>query len=86
MSVQDSFGPFNHLFTITPSDTVDFAAPEIPDAIYVGGTGNIVVVMQDGTTKTLTGVLAGTVYPLSGLRRINSTSTTATAMLGLRRV
>lgn len=86
MAVQDSYGTFNHYFTITPSDTVDFAPPEIPDAVFVGGAGNLVLVMGDGTTKTLSGCLAGTVYPFSALKRINSTNTTATLLIGLRRV
>lgn len=85
MPLQDSYGSFNRLFTITPSDTVDFVAPDIPEAFYVGGAGNVAVVMGDGTTKTLTGVIVGTIYPISGLKRINTTNTTATLLIGLRR-
>lgn len=67
-------------FAITPHDSTDFAIQT--QAVFVGGAGNAVVVWEDGTTSTLTGLLAGHIYRLK-LRRINSTSTTATALVGL---
>lgn len=72
--IADSF------FAITPSDTVNF---DTPSRIYVGGTGNVVAVGKDGVAVTFTGVPAGTTLPIVAVR-VNSTSTTATALVGLR--
>lgn len=71
---------FERYFAITPSDTDDFATA--PDAIYVGGAGNIVAVLPDGTAVTFTGALAGSILPIK-CKRVNATSTTATALVGL---
>lgn len=65
---------------VTPSDTVDF--DDLARALYVGGAGNVVAVRHDGTTVTFTGVQAGTVLPIA-VRRVNSTSTTATSIVAL---
>jgi hypothetical protein len=65
---------------VTPSDSVDLTT--LARAIYVGGAGNVVAVQHDGTAVTFTGVPAGTVLPIA-VRRINSTSTTATAIVAL---
>lgn len=73
--------PFDRWFAITTSDTVDL--PEKPDAIYVGGAGNIVAVMGDNSKATFTGALVGTILPIAP-RRIDATNTTATLLLGLK--
>ncbi|MGA0837813.1 MAG: spike base protein, RCAP_Rcc01079 family [Ilumatobacteraceae bacterium] len=65
---------------VTPSDSTDLTT--LARAIYVGGAGNVVAVQHDGTAVTFTGVPAGTVLPIA-VRRINSTSTTATAIVAL---
>jgi hypothetical protein len=74
---------YDKFFAITTSDTNNFAV--VPDAIYIGGAGNLVAVMPDGSTVTFTGVLAGTVLPISCIR-VNATNTTATALVGLKQV
>lgn len=66
--------------TVTPHDSTNFTFR--PRAIWVGGAGNVVAVSQAGTVKTFVGVPAGTLLPIRPVR-INSTSTTATAMLAL---
>lgn len=83
---------YNQWVVITPSDTVSIGESAAgdgkarpPRAVYVGGAGNIVAVMGDGTTATFSAVPAGTVLPIQP-RRINSTSTTATLMLALYQV
>lgn len=77
---------YSKAVAITKSDTVDFADPQAPhrccDAIYVGGAGTLVVVLEDNTAITFAGALAGTIYPFRA-RRVNSTSTTATSMVAL---
>lgn len=71
---------------ITPSDSVDLVAahgmPSPPRGIYVGGAGNLVAVDDAGAAVTFTGVAAGTTLPIRP-DRINSTSTTATALVAL---
>lgn len=53
--------PFNRLVPITPSDTATFAPTE---AVWVGSTGTLVVVMEDGSTATITGVPDGALLPI----------------------
>lgn len=83
---------YNKWVAITKSDTINIgetAADDghalLPSAIYVGGAGNVVAVAQDGSTATFTAVTAGTVL-LVQPKRVNSTSTTATAMIALYQV
>ena len=66
--------------TVTPSDTVDLRA--VSRALYVGTTGNVVVVMQNGDVVTFTGVPAGAILPIRA-KRVNSTNTTASTILSL---
>ena len=71
---------YNLWRAITTSDTVDL--PSVTQAVWVGGAGNVVAVMQNGQTGTFTGVTAGTVLPIAA-KRINATSTTATNLVAL---
>jgi hypothetical protein len=66
---------------VTPNDTTNIA-PAPCDAFYVGGAGTVVVIDIGGTTLTLTGALAGTVYPLR-VMRVLATGTTATGIIAL---
>lgn len=72
--------PADDAFAITASNTTVFT--EIPRAIYVGGAGNLAVVMASGETITFTGVVAGQVYPIR-VQQVLSTGTTATGLVGL---
>ena len=78
--------PFNAFEVISKSDTVDlpkFAATgRLTDAVLVGGAGIVVAVLQDNTTVTITGVIAGAILPIA-IRRVNSTTTSATNMVAL---
>ena len=65
---------------VTPSDTTKLSA--VTRALYVGGAGNVAVLMADGSTATFVGVPAGSVLPIR-VQRVNSTNTTATSMVGL---
>ena len=66
-------------FAITPSDTVNFVLP--CEAIYVGGAGDVVVVGDNGAI-TFKAVPVGTILPAKA-KRVNSTNTTATFLVGL---
>lgn len=82
---------YNRGVAITKSDTVNFdgstysataATKAIPaEAIWVGGTGVVVVVFEDGTTQSFT-CTAGELLTVKAIR-VNSGSTTATSMLAL---
>lgn len=65
---------------VTPSDSVNLG--NITRALYVGTTGNIVVVMKSGRTATLNSVPAGALLPLR-VSRVNSTNTTASNIVAL---
>lgn len=64
---------------ITPSDTVD----QFYAAIYVGGAGNVAVTMESGDTVTFTAPPVGTLLTIR-VKRVLSTGTTATSLIGLQ--
>jgi hypothetical protein len=65
---------------ITPSNTVDIAAPV--RAIYVGGAGSVVITTVDGNDVTFAGLPAGMILPVRAVR-VRATGTTATGLVGL---
>jgi hypothetical protein len=73
-------GPAASFAAVTPSDSTDFAAP--CRGLYVGSGGNVVAVRLDNTAVTFSNVPTGTVLPVIA-RRVNSTSTTASAIVAL---
>lgn len=73
--------PGTSVETVTPSDTVNLVTNSL--GIYVGGAGDISVLMADGTTTGLfKAVPVGTFLPIQ-VQRINATNTTATLMLSI---
>lgn len=77
---------YNRGFTITKSDTVNFTEAEglLTDAVYVGGAGIVVAVWEDGKKANFTCV-AGQLLPIR-IKRVDSTTTTATLMVALYKV
>jgi hypothetical protein len=67
-------------FNIGPND-VSYL-PFIPRAVYVGGQGNLAVMMFDGSIIMLAGVVAGTLLPIRVLK-VFATGTTASNLVGL---
>lgn len=65
---------------VTPHDSTDLA--NMTRGLYVGGTGNLVAVMEDNTTCLFSAIPAGTILPIRA-RRVNSTNTTATLIVAL---
>ena len=65
---------------ITPNDSTVLATTR---GLYVGGAGNVAIQAADGTTATLSGVVAGTVLPIQVVK-VNATGTTATNIVALR--
>lgn len=72
--------PAHDGFAITPSDGADL--PDVTRALYVGGPGHVALMLQAGTTLTLSNVPSGSLLPLR-VRRLLATGTTATAIVGL---
>jgi len=70
---------YNESVAITTSDTVDL--PRLTDAVWVGGAGIVVAVLQNGRAVNFTCV-AGQLLPLR-VKRVNATSTTATLLNAL---
>ena len=73
-------GPIENGYAVTTADGSD--QPQDTRAIWVGGAGDVSVVTRGGDTITFSGVPAGTLIPVRA-RRIRTTGTTATLLLGL---
>jgi len=67
--------PYGHAFVATPSNTVDL--PFISREIYIGGTGNLTVIMQGGASCLFSALPVGAKLPIA-CERIMATGTTAT--------
>lgn len=72
----------DRMFAVTPSDTIDQLAG-VPFVIYVGGAGNVKVTTSRGDVITFTNLAAGFFHPFF-VRRVWSTTTTATGIIGGR--
>ena len=72
--------PAAHAVAVTPNDGTDLTYPA--RALYVGGAGDVVVIMHGGETTTFKAVQVGTVLPLI-VTRVKSTGTTATNIVAL---
>jgi hypothetical protein len=71
--------PANEWFAISPSDTVYL--PKRVRALYVGGTGDLVIVSATGQQVTIGSAAVG-YHPLRPIQ-IKLTGTTATGLVGL---
>lgn len=76
----DYTAPARRYFAITPHDSDNEA--NVFRGLYVGTTGDVVVVDEGDNATTFTAVPAGTVLPIIG-KRVNSTNTTAENLVGL---
>ena len=72
--------PKGGAFDITPHDTNDLTVGAT--AIFVGGSGNIKVDTSLGDTVTFTNLSSGSILPVR-VKRVYSTDTTATSLIGL---
>lgn len=73
--------PSRFAIAVTPSDSADINGGQLTRGLYIGGAGNISVVIG-GNSVTFTGVLAGSILPIR-VSRVNATSTTATSIVAL---
>ena len=72
--------PADTFEAITKSDSVNLQ--HVTRAIYIGGAGDVAVVGEDNVAVTFVGLLVGTFAPIV-CKRVNSTNTTATNLIGL---
>lgn len=77
---RDVDDPVDNAASVTPNDSTDLTA--VTRAIYVGGFGDMAVIMKNGQTVTFTNLESGVVYPYR-VSRILSTGTTATGIIAL---
>ena len=73
-------GPICGGFDITPDDQDELV--HVTRAIMVAEAGDLSVMMKDGDMITLSGLIAGVVYPLR-ISQVLATGTTATGIVGL---
>lgn len=74
----DATTPAFHAVAVTPHDSNNI---ETTRSLYVGGTGNLHVIMESGAEVTFAAVPVG-VFPVQ-VTRVYSTSTTATSIHAL---
>lgn len=73
--------PDNSFRAVTPSDTVAIKGG-VARALYVGVTGDVAAVNENGAAVVFTAVVGGTVLPIV-TPRVNATGTTATNIVAL---
>lgn len=74
--------PYFQATAVTPHDVTVIAGPM--RALWVGGAGNLTVVMKDDTASVLIENIAqGTLLPISA-KLVMATGTTATKLIALR--
>lgn len=71
--------PASDGFAISTNNSTDFTVQ--PRGIYVGGAGDVAVILG-GSTLTFVGVVAGSILPISPTR-VMATGTSATDLIGL---
>lgn len=75
-----SIATYQRGVSITPADDSDIAS--IPDGIMVGAAGNVAFWGMDGNAFTINALQPGQVYSFR-VRRVLTTGTTATGIVGL---
>jgi len=75
----NAYGSARNTYTVVPHDTTNFAIAG--DAVYVGVSGNITLINDQGAVQLFSNVPVG-ILPVRFLR-INNTATTATNMVAL---
>ena len=72
--------PATDAFSVSPNDAGDL--PMVTRALYIGGGGDLSVVMKDGTTVTFSSLSSGAILPIRA-SRVRATDTTASDIVGL---
>jgi hypothetical protein len=72
---------YSQAFSVSESDTVDFRPGFVSDALYIGGTGNLVVEMADGKEATFLTVPVG-IFPVACTKL--KTASTVTGVVAMK--
>jgi len=72
--------PATHVFSITPSDSSELSV--VTRALYVGNTGDVSVMLVQGTIAVFARVPTGQVLSIRA-RKVFATGTTATNLVGM---
>lgn len=75
----ENISPSAAAAAVTPHDTNRISPTR---GLYVGVSGDVKVIMLDGTTVTFTGLAAGVIHPITCVL-VCSTGTTATNIVAL---
>ena len=78
-SIVNNSNPAEYAAAVTTSDSVNFTY--ITRGLYIGGAGNVSVLLADDTTVVFNGAVAGSILPIRA-KRVN-TATTATNIVAL---
>ncbi len=74
-------GSFSKAVAVTPSDGADLAS--IAGALYIGGAGNLSLILADDSAAVTFNAAAGDILRLK-VKRVRATGTTATNIVALR--
>lgn len=74
VSIKTDLNTFNNAVSVVPSDTVNLIS--VSKGIYIGGAGNVSVVLSSGNAITLTVLSVGVIHNMA-VSRVNLTGTTA---------
>lgn len=72
--------PARDAAAVTPSDSAQISP--VARALYVGGSGDIKLVTEEGTTVTFQDIVAGSILPVKATK-VFATDTTATNIVAL---
>ena len=72
--------PAQGALTITPNDSTDLSAET--RGLWVGASGDLALVLASGDEVIIAGAVGGSLLPLR-VRRVKSTGTTASQLVGL---
>ena len=75
----DAISPAARAAAVTPADATYITPTR---GLYVGVSGDVKVIMLDGTTVTFVGLVAGVIHPITCVL-IYDTDTTATDIVAL---
>lgn len=79
-SIVSNPNPAEYAAAVTTSDSANFA--NVARGLYIGGAGNVSVLMPDDTTVVFNGAVAGSIIPVRA-KRVNATGTSATNIVAL---
>lgn len=79
-SIVNHSNPAQYAAVVTPSDTESFT--QTARALYIGGAGNVNVVLPDGSDVLFVGLAAGSILPVR-CTRVNDADTTASDIVAL---